>query len=256
MPDKHLVSKEDMTLIQGGLSFSIDGWSAWAPGIQTLEEWQAWAASGEGFEDSPDNPKVDDLPSNLRRRLSRLGKMVHRVALDVEQAESAQIVFSSRNGNVAQMLKLLQSVAVAEPVSPTRFGLSVHNSLIGILSIVTRNTKAQTAVGAGSESFCMGLLEALAMVSEQPKEPVLFIHCDEVLPQFYAPFQDPAVAACAVALLIKAAEAEKMTFGFSGHGLRLLPGDPLKSFLRFMISDDHTWLWGGAQGEWFCQKHA
>ena len=156
------------------------------------------------------------------------------------------------------MLSLLQSLAVGDPVSPTGFGMSVHNSLAGMLSIVSKNPSAQTAIAAGGESFCLGLLEVLTWLKEDPSSPVLLLHADETLPDFYAPFQDPEVPLCALALLIDpAGEGEEtFSFGFSGTETRDLFGDPLKSFIRFLLNGEPVWNWSGAEGDWWCRRDA
>jgi len=243
--------------MHNSLRFSIDSWSAWAPGLESPEAWQDWYDEGQELPVTEGVPNVRDLPTGLRRRLSLLGKMALRVGLDAGQADTVRIVFSSRYGNVSQMLQLLQTMAVDDPISPTGFGMSVHNSLVGMLSIVTKNVQSQTAIAAGSESFCMGLIEALGLLAENPDEAVMLIHCDDVLPEFYAPFQDKSVQQCALALVITSQESAKknLTLDFDGELTGSGRGDPLVSFLKFMIGDHENWSWTGAQGKWSCQNH-
>ena len=240
-----------------GISFTLENWSAWAPALDGPAAWRDWAKADQDFPDEEGAPDVSDLPAGLRRRLSKLGKIALRVAMDIETDGSPRVVFSSRNGNVTQMLSLLQSLAVGEPVSPTGFGMSVHNALAGMLSIITKNREAHTAIAAGNESLCMGLLEALMLLEEDPTEPVLLVHCDETLPEFYAPFQDLSVPVGAVAMLLRAAgpEAETLSFGFTGQPTERQDGDPLTSFLRFLLRGETDWSWTGAQGNWWCHKH-
>ncbi|MCR9212232.1 MAG: beta-ketoacyl synthase chain length factor [Proteobacteria bacterium] len=240
------------------VSFAIERWSAWAPGIENKVAWTDWAQKEQELPSEEGEPNVKDLPAGIRRRLSRLGKMAIRVALDSGSAETAKIVFSSRNGNVVQMLKLLQSLAVDEPISPTGFGMSVHNSLVGMLSIITGNKQAQTAIAADSESLCMGLMEALALLNTDPSTPVLLVHCDEFLPDFYQPFQDKSVPVCALALVLRSVEhaEEALTFSYSGQKDLEERQDPLKSFLRFLIKNEKNWSWSGVQGNWLCERHA
>jgi hypothetical protein len=239
------------------VSFSIDTWAAWAPGLEDAEAWKRWASDSDGLPKADLKPDVSDLPAGLRRRLSRLGKMALRVALDCGQADTARIVFSSRNGNVTQMLKLLQSISVNDPVSPTGFGMSVHNSLVGMLSIITKNTSAQTAVAAGPESFCMGLMEALTLLHEDPDHPVLLIHCDEPLPDFYNSLDDE-VPICALAVVLKSEteQEETMKISFAGHATDMVESDPVESFLRFLITSGRRWDWRGGQGVWQCERYA
>ncbi|USG62611.1 beta-ketoacyl synthase chain length factor [Sneathiella marina] len=243
--------------MQDKLGFSIDSWSAWAPGLESPEAWRDWYSDRQELPRAEGIPDVRDLPAGMRRRLSLLGKMALRVALDAGQADTTRIVFSSRYGNVLQMLQLLQTMAVDEPISPTGFGMSVHNSLVGMLSIITKNVRSQTAIAAGSESFCMGLVEALGLLAENPHEPVMLIHCDDVLPEFYTPFQDHSVRQCALALVITSQNPAQnhLTLNFAGGRAAAGQDDPIASFLKFMIGGLDDWSWTGAQGKWSCHNH-
>jgi hypothetical protein len=244
--------------MEAGIPFAVQRWSAWAPSLDSPEAWRLWADDDVGLPVEEATPDVRDLPAGLRRRLSRLGKVALRVAMDVEVEEAPRVVFSSRNGNVTQMLSLLKSLAVEEPISPTGFGMSVHNSLAGMLSIVSKNRAAQTAIAAGEESLCLGLIEALTCLKEDPTSPVLLLHADETLPDFYSPFQDADVPVCALALLISKAKdgGEVYSLGFSGTETRPAPGDPLTSFIRFLLRGETDWNWSGPEGDWSCRRHA
>ncbi|MEX1036429.1 MAG: beta-ketoacyl synthase chain length factor [Sneathiella sp.] len=245
--------------MEAGVSFAVQRWVAWAPELNSPAAWQDWARGDADIPDTDDAPDVRDLPAGLRRRLSRIGKIALRVAMDVGTQENPRVVFSSRNGNVTQMLSLLQSLSVEEPVSPTGFGMSVHNSLAGMLSIVSRNRESHTAIAAGGESLCLGVIEALTWLREDPSTPVLLLHCDEKLPDFYAPFQEAATPVCALALLLSSAdEADDgaFSFGFDGTATRARPGDPLESFIRFLLREETVWSWSGVEGDWWCRRHA
>ncbi|MEX0583504.1 MAG: beta-ketoacyl synthase chain length factor [Sneathiella sp.] len=245
--------------MEAGVSFAVRRWAAWAPELNSPAAWQDWAGGNADIPDTDDAPDVRDLPAGLRRRLSRIGKIALRVAMDVGTQENPRVVFSSRNGNVTQMLSLLQSLSVEEPVSPTGFGMSVHNSLAGMLSIVSRNRESHTAIAAGGESLCLGVIEALTWLREDPSTPVLLLHCDEKLPDFYAPFQEAATPVCALGLLLSATEDETegaYRFGFDGMPTREMSGDPLDSFIRFLLREETVWSWSGAEGDWWCRRHA
>src|SRR5690606_13543896 len=94
-------------------------------------------------------------------------------------------------GELARTINILKAAAADEPLSPTDFSLSVHHSLIGLLSIHTTNRRGHTAISAGVDSFGFGLMEAGATVAENPDEPVLLLFSDEALPSEYATFREP-----------------------------------------------------------------
>lgn len=241
-----------------GIEFSLGRWSAWAPELESRAAWRAWAFETQDIPPSGRAlPDVKDLPAGLRRRLSPLGKLALRVAMDVAAEPSLPVVFSSRSGNITQTLGLLKSLAGEEPVSPTGFGMSVHNALAGTLSIITGNREPHTAIAAGRDSLCLGLMEATAMLAEGANA-VLLLHCDEPIPKFYAPFGDTTIPFAALALvLLPAGEGEgEYSLGFSGRETTEGAGDPLPGFMRFLAGRRESWQFEGAEGQWRCDRHA
>jgi hypothetical protein len=100
-------------------------------------------------------------------------------ALSLPDVRSARYVLSTRHGELDRTVSLLNSIDSREPLSPADFSMSVHNSLIGLLSMAAGNRGGHTAVSAGSESFCFGLLEAVSCLCERPGQPVILVHQDE-----------------------------------------------------------------------------
>ena len=150
---------------------------------------------------------------------------------------------------------LLSALCAGEALSPADFSLAVHHALAGLLSIATGNKGGHTAVAAGPESFCFGLLEAAACLAEDPAKPVLLVHFDENLPPDYDGLIAPeSPLALAVMLAGPGGEGQSIQFRWSpaaadgrhsGAGLAL-------DFLRFLQSDaasleNHgprmTWRW-------------
>jgi hypothetical protein len=76
----------------------------------------------------------------LRRRAGFLSKMALEVAYQClgEQID-VPTVFCSRHGEAARSVDLLLDLAKGEPLSPTSFGLSVHNATGGLFSIARRD---------------------------------------------------------------------------------------------------------------------
>jgi hypothetical protein len=75
------------------------------------------------------------------------------------------------------------------PLSPTSFGLSVHNATGGLFSIARADHANATAVAAGKSSVEHGVIEACGLLAEG--EPaVLLVACDCPLPTSYRAFQD------------------------------------------------------------------
>ncbi|WP_417797590.1 beta-ketoacyl synthase chain length factor [Terasakiella pusilla] len=233
------------------LSFSVRDWAAWGPGLETL---QAWEESDNLFEDLRAEdlaPPVKDLPMMLRRRLSRLGRMMMRVSHDVDPQDQAAVVFSSRYGESAQTVTLLQSLSLSEPLSPANFSMSVHNGLAGLLSIATKNTKPHTAISAGKGSFCAGLLEACALLSSGQEGRVLLVHCDEPLSDFYEGFTDPSVKPFALALVLEAKGKEALSLSVtSGQGQGPSCEDAALGFIEHVLKAHKAWSWCDGRTSW------
>ncbi|PSD26840.1 3-oxoacyl-ACP synthase, partial [Stenotrophomonas maltophilia] len=114
------------------IEFSIVDWAAWAPGLSERSQWLGWA-------DAPyppvgeDTPALAEIPAMQRRRIERLGRMAIQAACWCEEGQGADsqvpLVFASRHGDVARSMELLGALSNDQPLSPTGFGLSVHNAI-------------------------------------------------------------------------------------------------------------------------------
>ena len=109
---------------------AVDGWAAWAPGLESAGAWQSWARepaplAGDGA------PKLEFMPAMQRRRCDAASRLVLEVAHGCcapELLARVRVVVASRHGPFATMIGLLEDLANGEPVSPTRFAHSVHNA--------------------------------------------------------------------------------------------------------------------------------
>lgn len=186
----------------------IDNWAAWSPGLETQDAWRTWAASpeplgGEGV------PEVKFLPAAVRRRSTRLTKMMMRASFDCcgETLRSdVRTVFASRHGAIDVAVKILTNVVTDEPVSPMQFSHSVHNAQAGLYSIAAANRQASSSLAAEADTFASAFLEALLHLERAPQTPVLVIVGDEPLPEKLLPLVDEPAAAYAAALLLSAGD--------------------------------------------------
>lgn len=125
----------------GMIEFSITEWAAWAPGLAQREDWLAWARQPV-LPQGEQTPALAEIPAMQRRRIERLGRMAIQAACWCEDAgDDAQVslVFASRHGDVARSADLLNSLADDAALSPTAFGLSVHNAVAALYSITRGN---------------------------------------------------------------------------------------------------------------------
>lgn len=175
---------------------------AWAPGLETPAQWREWAQD-PALVTGEDKPAAKGVPAMTRRRLTRWGRQALEVAqpLAVELAPDTPVIFSSRHGDTRRTLKLLQTLAEREPLSPNAFSLSVHNAALGMMSILERITAPSLALAAGRDTLGMALIEAQTWLDAGHSQ-VLVAHTDEPLADFYAGYADEQEMPAAVGLLI------------------------------------------------------
>ncbi|KAF1689507.1 beta-ketoacyl synthase chain length factor [Pseudoxanthomonas koreensis] len=147
--------------------------------IEGIGLWSAQAPSWPGYrallrEGTAPTPATRPAPALLPPNERRRAPDTVLVALEAAQAACADAgrdpstlpsVFASTYGDLAITDHMCQALASAPlELSPTRFHNSVHNAAAGYWTIGTGAMEPATALSAGSASFAMGLLEALAQL--------------------------------------------------------------------------------------------
>ena len=248
------------------LGTAVDSWSAWAPGLESPEDWLQWAQNAREPQ-SDGAPAVSFFPAMYRRRLSRLGKMAAFVAhqCDGNTPESHRLVFASRYGEQQRTANILNGLTRGEPVSPTAFSLSVHNAVAGLYSLVKKNQAPTTSLSAGSNTFASGWLEAVGLLHSQqtPCRSVTLVYYDEPLPAEYADFQSEVTFPLALALQLRLATEDDRE-AFSLH--RREQGtwktatrepavwQPL-AFIRLLLNKDQQTEGTGSGYHWIWKRH-
>jgi hypothetical protein len=199
---------------------------------------------------------VSAMPTMLRRRAGFLGKMALEVAYQcLDRRIDVPTVFTSRHGDASRSVDLLLDLSKGVPLSPTSFGLSVHNATGGLFSIARADHANALAVAAGTSSVEHAVIEACGLLNEG--EPaVLLVACDCPLPTPYRAFQDCDEQPYAWAWLMQPPVDEIVSLTWSDA----LEDSPSKSeglpagleILRFYLRKDPTlericdsrrWLW-------------
>ena len=192
------------------LDFIIKQCVAWGGGITTPGDWQAYALGEKSLSTLQELPALSQIPAMQRRRLSPFAKLALHCALTAADdcLSTVPSVFSSRHGDLAKTSKLIEDVAAKEPLSPTNFGLSVHNAVGGLFSIYSGNKAPLTAISAGEDSFFIGLLDALAKLKANDYQQILLVFTENSVPELYKPYivQDETAIACALLLAPKVIE--------------------------------------------------
>jgi hypothetical protein len=172
-----------------GVSFSIADYAAWAPGFDSPQAWASWADNPFSITGS-DEPKVPQMPPMLRRRAGFLGKMALEVAYRCLHGQNdIPVVFCSRHGEVARAVELLTDLVQDAPLSPTAFGLAVHNASAGLFSIARADRANHLAIAAGASSVEHAVIEACGLLADGAPM-VLLVSYDDRLPPVFAPFEE------------------------------------------------------------------
>jgi hypothetical protein len=200
------------------IKFNIAQWRAWAPGLESVDDWQAWCHQPTVLASSDAAPDVSFLPAMQRRRLSRLARMAFSVGWPLaEGLEHLPLVFVSRHGETPRTLDILSDLAAGQPLSPTQFSLSVHNAVIGLWSIMRGETSEMTALAAAGDGLEHGMLEAAALLAEGAPAVLLLI-TEEQPPQAYAEWIDDVPFPYALGLLLTPGDDWQLSLGSAGAG--------------------------------------
>lgn len=236
-----------------GVSFSIARHAAWAPGVTTPQAWEDWARAPFTIE-AGQEPGVAMMAPMLRRRAGVLGKMALEVAYQcLERRADVPTVFCSRHGEVARAVDQLSALARAEPLSPTAFGMAVHNASAGLFSIARADRANHVALAAGASTIEHAVIEACGLLADGAPM-VLLVACDCPLPAPFGAFEDCAEQPHAWAWLMVPAGADAISLGWSAcaEAAPAAAGPGGLDVLRFQlggaarlerVADGRRWHW-------------
>jgi hypothetical protein len=231
--------------------FSIARHAAWAPGATSPERWQAWARepwplAGGG------EPKVAAMPAMLRRRAGLLGRMALEVAYDcLDGHTGVPTVFCSRHGEVGRAVELLDDLARGEPLSPTAFGLAVHNASAGLFSIARADRANHVALAGGAATLEHAVIEACGLLADGA-DMVLLVACDAPLPDALAAFEDCDEQPYAFAWAMVPAGARPVRLSWRAEAAPAVPARTPGALevLRFQLADAPVLVRHGADRRW------
>ena len=172
------------------LSFAVDRWAAWAPGLTAREDWLKW------FDDptpiSPSGmPELPEVAPMMRRRIELLGRMALQTAYwSAADSAPCPVVFASRWGDAKRSLSLLTQLASGEALSPTAFSMSVHNAIGALFSIARQDQGNYTAVASGPETVEAAFCEAIGLLADGAPA-VMVVYYEEPLPVPFQHFDEP-----------------------------------------------------------------
>jgi hypothetical protein len=204
------------------LTLTVRSVTAWAPGIESDDEWRAWARDPRPIA-ALGVPDARFLPPLLRRRCTPLSKAMLQVAFAAcPDAVRSQVrtVFASRHGENHESFPLFEMVVSGQPLSPMRFTHTVHNTQAALFSIAAGNRCAQSAIAGEGDTFGAGIQEALCHLEREPARPTLLVVGDVPVADFALDLTGEPPWSFALALLL-AAQGEGRSVGYE-----LSPRDP------------------------------
>ncbi len=203
--------------VDNSIELAVRRWAAWAPGVADAASWNRWAR-GKAAIEGPDRPDVSFVGSLQRRRLSEVSRMAFAVAaasLDEVEPQPG-FVFCSRYGEYPRSFEILQDLARREPVSPTAFSMSVHNTAASQLSMHRRDRSPYTALAAGGTTLETAFVEAWSQIVEDTGRPVMVVYHDQPLPALYRHQETSVTDSLALGMLLSLPSS-----GGPGPALRL-----------------------------------
>jgi hypothetical protein len=244
--------------MRSAIEFSITSDAAWAPGIETREAWQNWAL-GHPVTRTDSEPAVRAMPAMQRRRLGLLGKMALEVAYScLGERKDVPMLFCSRHGEVSRSVELLRNLAHGELLSPTSFGLSVHNAIGGMFSIARGDQANHIALSGGPCSVEHALVEACGLLADGEKAVLLVVY-DCPLPAVYADFQDADAMPFAWAWLIEPPQQDVISLAWrAASSDELEKAGPLTTLdiLRFYLRRQQHLQRSYGRQSWQWARHA
>lgn len=189
------------------IALRIAAWRAWAPSLTDEAAWLAWVREPWTPADQGEQPDCAFLPPMQRRRLSRMARMTLETAWPLcGDDEQLPLVFASRHGETQRTYALLGDVADGQPLSPTSFGLSVHNAIAGQWSILRGQRGEASAIAGEADTFEHAMLEAATLL-DGGVPAVLVVLAEERPPAAYDGWIDDVPFSYAVALRVGPARA-------------------------------------------------
>ncbi|MDO5058411.1 MAG: beta-ketoacyl synthase chain length factor [Neisseria sp.] len=242
-------------------SFRIADWRALGGRMADEAQWRLWAEDAAAVQDLPEyKPALAFLPPLQRRRLGAAARLICDAAWPLAQAfPDMPLVYASHDGEINRSFELWLELFKSGSVSPTSFGLSVHNAPAGQWSMLRADMSESTALAVSADGLETALAECYALLQEGTSR-VLLLLADEPLKTDYAVHACRAPFAYALALVLEAGDEYELSLMPSENSLPDSGGGGKEvadywgalDWLRFMLrgdaeyvrqANDRGWLW-------------
>lgn len=171
--------------------------------LMTLQDWRAWHPGRRPHENSrlsvAQRPTGASLPAMLRRRLNSLGRAVCDMLAELDPHGECVLLHASRHGDGERTLEMLYALTEAEALSPARFGMSVHNAVLGVHSIASGNRRSLQALAASGVELASLFSEARGYLAGG-ETSVIAVFSDAPVPERFSAHVAEPTETAAVAM--------------------------------------------------------
>ncbi|WP_241075763.1 beta-ketoacyl synthase chain length factor [Achromobacter insuavis] len=224
--------------------------------MQDASSWLYWAEHPYCPVGEPSPPRLEFLPAMQRRRLSLMARAAFECAWPVAEGQPPMpLVFASRHGETTRNFGLLQSLAAGEPLSPTAFGLSVHNAIAGQWSIIRRETTESVALSAEDDGLEHAFLEAGLLLADG-HDNVLVVLAEEQPPTPYSPWIDDVPFTYAAAFRLRAGTDWRLEAGAHTASPPPPPWPNALNLLRHLNLQTPSWRHANRARQWLWTRSA
>lgn len=122
-----------------------------------------------------ENIDLSQVPMLMRRKLSPAGKIALSTMTECYEDGIKKLCYASRYGELERVVKLIRQEHEENAISPAGFSFSVHNSTVGLFSLIKNLHIPYNSIAAGEDTFSSGLLDAVLN-----REKTLFCYAESV----------------------------------------------------------------------------
>ena len=170
----------------------VKRFSAWAPGIESQEEWSEWAQGNREMQALSKSPELGFTDPMFRRRLSQISKMTIQVVHDLLPIDNnTHMFFLSFRGELSKQFSINKMMINDKALMPAAFSLSVFNAPIALASMALGLKGGYTALYPANNSFDMGFAAASAALESrlskqtENNSEIVLVYADEMIPSEY-----------------------------------------------------------------------
>ena len=181
----------------------ISRFSAWAPGLENIKDWEEWACGKREMICSTESPEIKFTNPMFRRRLSQISKMTIQVVHDLLPIkEDTKMLFLSFRGELSRQFVINKMKIEDGSFLPAAFSFSVFNAPVALASMALDLKGGYTALYPINNSIKAGFLAAEAMLNAGSTDELVLVFADEEVPEEYSSLVPEPLPPFAFSLLL------------------------------------------------------